>query len=110
MAIYISNLVVYTDVDFEQTFELTNVDNSPLNLVGYTASSKIKKNSDSDSSVSFTVSFPNQETGEVKVALAATQTSQIKPGVYQYDLVLIKSGIKTRAVEGEVFVKKAVTR
>jgi len=111
MAIYISNLVIYTDIDFEQTFLLTNPDNTPLNLVGYTASSKIKKTSDSDSSVSFTVSFPNEETGEVKVALAATQTSQIKAGVYQYDIVLINSsGFKTRVIEGEVFVKKAVTR
>ena len=112
MSVYISNLVLHTGVDFEQIFELTNDDNTPLNLTGYTISSQIKKSRSSSSSVVFTCTFVNQPTsGNVRIELSSAQTTEIKPGIYQYDLILTSpQGIKTKAVEGEVFVKRSVTR
>lgn len=111
MSIYVSNLVLYTGVDFDQIFELSNNDNSPYNITGYTVSSHLKKNSSSNISTQFTSSIINQSSGKVKIELSSAQTAEIKPGIYQYDLILTSpQGIKTKVIEGEVFVKRSVTR
>jgi hypothetical protein len=111
MAIYISNLIIYTHVDFEQTFILSEDNNLPLNLNGYNAASTIKRHGASSPLTIFTTSFPDRENGKVRVSLGSTQTSQLKSGRYYYDLVLTNSaGTKTKVVEGEVFIKTAITR
>ena len=60
----------------------------------------------------FTVSFANdRKTGRVTISLLAADTLNLKPGKYFYDLILNSpTGTTTRAVEGTVLVKKAVTR
>ena len=48
MAVYTSNLTIYTGTDFEQVFVLANdSDDSAYDLTGYTGIAKIKKNSGS---------------------------------------------------------------
>ena len=60
----------------------------------------------------FTVAFANDRTtGRVTISLLAADTLNLKPGKYFYDLILNSpGGAVTRAVEGTVLVKKAVTR
>jgi hypothetical protein len=60
----------------------------------------------------FTVAFANdRKTGRVTLSLLAADTLNLKPGKYFYDLILNgPGGTVTRAVEGTVLVKKAVTR
>ena len=43
MAAYISNIVIDAGADFNQTFNLENTANAPLDLTGYTATSVLKK-------------------------------------------------------------------
>lgn len=111
MAVYTVNLLIYTGTDFEQTFVLANDSNeSLLNLTGYTVSSKMKKHGGSESSVDLNGSVVDATGGRIKVSLNSTQTYTLTPGRYYYDILLTKNGVKDRVVEGEVFVKKSVTR
>ena len=43
MAAYISNIVIDAGADFEQVFNLESSSNAPLDLTGFSATSKIKK-------------------------------------------------------------------
>lgn len=112
MAIYASNLVVYTGTDFEQTFLLEDANsNSALNLTDYTGSSQFKKYKSSSSTKTFSVTFPDRLLGKVKISMNAEMTTALSPGKYFYDLkVTSPSGVTTRVSEGYVTVKKSVTR
>lgn len=111
MAVYTVNLIIYTGTDFDQSFILANeYGNDVLNLNGYTLLSTMKKHSQSSTSINLNPAIVNIATGKIKVSLSSSQTLNLKPGRYYYDIVLIKNGVRDRVVEGEVFVKKAVTR
>ena len=111
MAVYSVNLILYTGTDFEQTFILANdFDETVLDLNGYTVSSKMKKHPTSLTSINLHAAIVSFISGKVKLSLSAAETSNLKPGRYFYDIVITKDGNTGRVVEGEVFVKKAVTR
>lgn len=110
MAVYVSNIVIDIGSDFEQTFNLENSSNTPLNLTGYTASSKMKKHSSSmTTAASFSVSFPNVIFGQLKISLGSTATNNLKPGRYCYDILLNSGSKKTRVVEGSALVTAGIT-
>ena len=110
---YTSNLVIYTGTDFDQTFVLEDVQsNSVKDLTGFTACAQMKRYESSLKTAEFTIAFANdRKTGRVSISLLAADTLNLKPGKYFYDLILNSpTGTTTRAVEGTVLVKKAVTR
>jgi len=110
---YVSNLVIYTGTDFEQTFVLEDAQsNSVMNLTSYNGCAQMKRYESSLKTADFTVSFANdRRTGRVTISMDATTTSALKAGKYFYDLLLNSpTGTTTRAVEGTVLVKKSVTR
>ena len=110
---YVSNLVLYTGTDFEQTFVLEDADsNSPKDLTGYSGCAQMKRYESSSKTADFTVSFANdRETGRVTISLVAADTLNLKAGKYFYDLLLNSpTSSTTRAVEGTILVKKSVTR
>lgn len=111
MAVYTVNLIIHTGTTFEQTFVLANDSNESIfNLTGYSVVSKMKKHGGSSSSVNLNASISDVTGGRVKLSLTPAQSEILSPGRYYYDIVLIKNGTNDRVVEGEVFVKKAVTR
>jgi len=111
MAIYTTNLIIYTGTDFEQTFILADdPGENLLNLNGYSIIAKMKKHGTSSSSTSFTTTATDILGGRIRLSLTAEQTSNISPGRYYYDLILHKNNDTTRIIEGEVIVKKSVTR
>ena len=113
MTVYVSNIVIHTGTDFEQTFLLEDSQsNSALNLTGYQGCAQLKRYESSSKSADFTVEFGNDATtGRVKLLLSAATSASIKPGKYFYDLLLKKpNGTTTRVVEGTALVKKAITR
>tara|TARA_B100001250_G_scaffold116229_1_gene98543 strand:- start:356 stop:703 length:348 start_codon:yes stop_codon:yes gene_type:complete len=111
MAAYVSNIIIDIGADFNQTFNLEDSSNAPLNLTGYTGSSLMKKHPASLSdTATFSVSFPNRTAGQVKISLGSSTTSGLKAGRYCYDvLVSSASSIKTRIVEGSAIVTAGVT-
>jgi len=109
MSVYTSNISIYTGTNFEQTYTLED-GAGPINLTGYTIISKMKKHPTSLSSTTFSSSTVNVSAGRIKISLSPEQTIILKPGKYVYDIILYKNGQATRIVEGEVFVKKSVTR
>lgn len=112
MTVYVNNLVINSGANFTQNFILENIsDGSPVGLSGYTISSKMRKHPGSSSSTTFTTSVVNASTGEIKISLASTITSSLKPGRYVYDIVSTDlAGFKTRVIEGMVLVREGVTR
>ncbi len=113
MSVYVSNSTIYTGTDFEQTFNLEDSDsNSAKNISGYSGIAKLKRYEKStNTSANFTVSFPNPTLGSVKISLIASQTINLNPGKYFYDLLLTDTqGTVTRVVEGTILVKRSITR
>ena len=110
MAAYISNIVIDAGADFDQTFNLESSANAPLDLSGYTATSKLKKHPASlNDKASFTVSFPNRTQGQLRISLGSTITSILKAGRYSYDVLLNDGSLKTRIVSGSAIVTAGVT-
>ena len=111
MAVFVSNIVVYTHTDFEQVYVLENEDgNNRLNLDGYTGTSQYRRYPGATPS-NFTVTFTNRLLGKVKISLSDTETAGITPGKYFFDLKLTRpDGTKIRVVEGQMTVKKTITR
>ena len=110
MAAYLSNIVIDAGADFDQIFNLENVANAPLDLTGYTATSKLKKHPASlNNTATFVVSFPNRTQGQIKISLGSTLTAAIKAGRYSYDILLNDGSLKTRIVSGSAIVTAGVT-
>ena len=110
MAAYISNIVIDAGADFEQVFNLESSSNAPLDLTGFTATSKLKKHPASlNDKATFVVSFPNRTQGELKIALGSSITSTLKAGRYSYDVLLNDGSLKTRIVSGSAIVTAGVT-
>lgn len=110
---YVTNLVLYTGADFDQTFVLEDAQsNSIKDLTGFNGCAQMKRYESSLKTADFTISFANDRaSGRVTLSLLAADTANLKPGKYFYDLILNSpTGSTTRAVEGTVLVKKSVTR
>jgi hypothetical protein len=110
MAVYVSNIAIAGGADFQQTFFLESVSNTPLNLNGYTGFAQLKKSQASlNSAAAFVVSFPNPSQGMIKISLGSSITTSLRPGRYCYDILLEGGGIKTRVVEGSALITAGIT-
>ena len=111
MAVFSTNLTIHTGTDFEQTFVLENSNsNSALDLTGYTGACRMRKYHSSSLAGSFNVNFQNRLAGKVKIEMTANLTQNLKAGKYFYDLLLNNGTTVERVIEGEVLVKRTVTR
>ncbi len=110
MAAYVSNIVIDVGADFNQTFNIEDSTNAPLDLTGYTGASKMKKHSSSSTTTAtFSVSFPNRSLGRMRISLGSSITNGLKPGRYVYDVLLNDGAEKTRVIEGSAIVTAGVT-
>ena len=110
MDVYVSNITIPIGSDFDQTFILEDDAGNPLNMDLYTGCSQLKKYPSSNSSASFTVTFPNRSAGELKISLPSSETSSIKPGRYYYDVIISNfRGKKIRVVQGSAIATAGVT-
>ena len=112
MAVYIANLQIDTGVDFQHGFSLGDNDTgSYLNLTNYTATSQMRKWAGSSTAVSFASTVTDPENGQIQISLGSTETVDLKPGRYVYDVNLEDAGgYKYKVVEGMVLVRAGVTR
>ena len=112
MAVYIANLQIDTGVNFQHGFSLGDNDTGTyLNLNNYTVNSQMRKWAGSTRSVSFASTVTDAEQGQLQISLGSTETTDIKPGRYMYDVLLEDAGgFKYKVVEGMVLVRAGVTR
>ena len=104
------NLSIEQGVNFEITITVRNKDNTPLNLLSYTAESKIRKHFTSTTSYPFTVTFVDRINGRISLSMDDTVTSTLKEGRYVYDIVLTSpNSFKTRVIQGTVLVSPGVS-
>lgn len=104
-----ANLVIDQGTDYSTTVNLTDDDNNAVSLTGYTVQAQLRKTYSSSNSVSFVASVAEDQ-GQVTLALSDTQTANLVPGRYVYDVILTAGGITSRIVEGIVTVTPRVTR
>ncbi len=111
-SVYVNNIVINSGSDFSQSFVLEGSDtNSAYDLTGYTASSQMRKYAGSSTAINFTAQiFAPANLGKISISLTSTQTSNLKPGRYVYDIIIEKEGLKTKVIEGMVLVREGVTR
>lgn len=111
-ASYVCNLVINTYTDFTQNFYLdSDATNSSLDMSNYQVASQIRKHAGSSKFVGFAASIVDPLAGHIRVGLTSTQTSELKPGRYLYDVIITDpNGKISKAVEGMVLVKEGITR
>jgi len=71
------NLTIEQGVDFEVTLTVRNKNHVPLNLLGYTAVSTLRKYYTSTSTQSITVNFLDRSNGRISLTMTDTDTSAI---------------------------------
>ena len=110
MAVYAANFVLDKGTDFETEIDLTEDDGSPLNLLNYVGSAKIRKYPTSPKYKPFTITFIDREEGRIKLSLSNTQTSGLQSGRNYYDMFLTDGNGKIKKViEGNIIVNESAT-
>jgi hypothetical protein len=110
MAVYVSNIVIPVGSDFEQIFSLSSPNNTPLDLTEYSGSAILKKHPSSLTlSGIFDVTFPDRINGKLKISLASSITSYLRPGRYSYDVLIDSGNSKNRVIEGSAIATPGVT-
>lgn len=104
MAVPSVNLTIDKGVTFGTSLKLKQ-DGAPINLNGYTCTSKMRKHYGSSTSYPFTVTVVSPSEGTVNIGMASTVTSTIPVGRYVYDFLITFSGITSKVAEGTVIVK-----
>ena len=110
MAVPAVNITIEQGADFASTFTITNSDGTAYNLLNNTATAKLKKFPESETSYSFSTSI-TVSTGKITISMGNDVTSTIPSGRYYYNILLTNSvsGIKTRVIEGMAFVSAAIS-
>jgi hypothetical protein len=99
------NLTIHKGTDFEEEFNLTESNGSPLNFVGYLAAAKIRKHPSAKKYTPFVITFIDRSLGRIKLSLTNEQTLQLKSGRNYYDLILIDGSQRIKkVVEGSIIV------
>ena len=105
-----ANLIIYQETTYSTTIDVTDDNDVPINLSGYTGSAQLRKHYSSSNSPIFTVSLAPLD-GIVILSLTSAQTAALKAGRYVYDVELTNtSNVVSRIVEGIVTVTPQVTR
>lgn len=110
MAVPEVNLRIEKGTDFEATFNVSNSDGSVFSLTNYVASSKIRKYPTSPDSQSFSTSI-TVSTGEIKISMASTVTSELDSGRNYYDVIITNndSGKIQKVFQGTAIVSDTVS-
>lgn len=108
-----ANISIDQGSTFTTTLDLTDENDDPINLAGYTANAQIRRwYSSTNAAAVFTANTgTNTAAGVLTLSLTANQTSNLEFGRYVYDVnVADASNTITRIVEGIVMVTPRVTR
>ena len=106
-----ANIYIDKGTDFRVELTLFDGDDDPLPISVLDFFADIRKvYSEASPLTSFTVEKSTQVAGLVTLVLTDTQTKTLKPGKYQYDVLMRKqSGEMSKILEGLAFVVDTVT-
>lgn len=112
MAAGYTELFLEQGATFNTTITLDDVSGAAMNLVGYTASSQMRKSYYSSNTSAIFNTSTGGVNGTVTLDLTAASTANIYPGRYLYDVyVADQSGtVRTRVLEGIVNVSPQITK
>jgi uncharacterized lipoprotein NlpE involved in copper resistance len=112
MAAGYTELFLEQGATFNTTVTLDDVSGAAMNLVGYTASSQMKKSYYSSNSSAIFTATTGGINGTVTLNLTAAATANIYPGRYLYDVYVtaVDQTTRTRVLEGIVNVSPQVTK
>lgn len=97
--------------NFNQLLELSAGSNTPMDLTGYTGSSKMRRSLISDiDSYNLTVAVESPATlGKIRLTATATQTAAMTPGRYFYTVKITNGTNVERVIEGIIEVTPDAT-
>lgn len=107
-----SNLYINQGETFSTIITLTDENFLPYNLNGTTVTSHAKKSYySSNASLVFDAEILDANNGIVQLSAPYQQTSNLKPGILVYDVVLKQNtaGNISRVLEGQIIVNPGVT-
>ncbi len=106
-----ANLIIDQGTSFDTTVNVSDEDNNPIDLTGYTGAAQMRKHYSSLTAYAFVVTV-NQEAGTVTLTMNAATSNSIPYGRYVYDCELTKASTGTviRLIEGIVTISPQVTR
>jgi hypothetical protein len=110
MAAY-SELFLEQYADFSTYINIDDTQGDAINLVGYSATSQMRKSYYSSTAYNFVVQITNAAQGEITLSMNSANTANMSPGRYVYDLnITDRNSVVTRVVEGIVVVSPGATR
>ena len=107
-----SELFLEQGADFNTTITLDDVGGSPINLVGFTAASQMRKSYySSNASGTFSITTGGAG-GTITMNMTSANTANIYAGRYVYDVYITSTvdGNRVRVLEGIVNVSPQVTK
>lgn len=111
MAAAYTNLYLEQGTTWSTTITLDDIYLNAYNLSGYTASSQMRKSHYSANTSAVLTTSINPLQGIITISLDSATTSNIAPGRYVYDTIIIdQNNNVTRVLEGIVDVSPSVSR
>lgn len=93
----VQNIIIQQGSTFERNIALTDANNNPLNISGFTANAAIMREPGSNTAYDFEV---NLTTGNLQIRMEANTTIQLTPGFWVYDIILTNGTDTYRPAEG----------
>ena len=106
----VKNLTVDKYSTFERMFSFLDKNKVPFDLSGYTPVAQIRKATKQEVVAEFQCEILSPSTsGRIILRLGYDDTANTVPGKYSYDVLLVSSSEKLRAVEGIVEITPNIT-
>ena len=105
------NIIIYQGDTYLHELRLRNSSNANINISTRSYSGQVRKTKTSDTIIAtFTTSITDGPNGVMQFSLLPEVTSNIKSGVYYYDLQETNSTIITTLIAGKATVQGEITR
>lgn len=97
---------------FSYALDISNDDDTPVDVTGYTFTSSIRKSYYSTNpTANLTVTVLSAANGNVQLSMNSATTSNIKPGRYLYDVKMVDNLNTTfRVIEGIITIYPQITK
>lgn len=105
-----ANLYIDKNTDFFATLELLNEDISPYNLTDELFYCDFRKNSEEEILFSANVSiYTENANNEISLEISRNDTLAVKPGKYQYDILMEKDNKIVKIINGFAFLEETLS-